>query len=260
MYYAMLHGDFQTVAYFTLRWNRSGGLRAMSAAMDAASGMSEERRARYVREREETLLGDAINVPYPELIGALGVPDLGAGFRAPVRSDVPTLLISGTLDGRTPVGNAEEVRPGLPNSTHLVLEGAGHSDPLFLSSPRILEVMTAFLEGEPIADEVITLPPVVFDPIERPEEVRLERETAARYAGVYPVPGTDMAITVDTAPGGLAVTFPGRGTFTFYPTSETTFAMREAAVEVTFLMDEAGRVRGLKGNAQGEPFEAVREE
>ncbi|NBC18811.1 MAG: alpha/beta fold hydrolase [Bacteroidetes bacterium] len=259
MVHDMLSGDFFLAAYLTRRMNRSGGLRAMSAAMDAASGMSAERRARYLRERDETLLGDAINFPYPDLADALGVPDLGPTFRAPVQSDVPVLLISGTLDGRTPVRNAEDVRAGFPNSTHLVLDGAGHSDPLFLSSPRILAMMKAFLQGEAVADTVITLPPVEFDPIETAEEVALERRQLTRYAGSYEVPGGDMEITVATFPEGLTITFSGRGTYRFYPTSETTFAMREAAVTVTFLLDEAGQVTGLQGNAQGESFEAVRQ-
>jgi pimeloyl-ACP methyl ester carboxylesterase len=165
-YHAMMQRHFSMAADLTLHMNRSGGLGAMSAAMDAASGISDARLEQYRRERRETLLSDAINFPYPEIIEALDVPDLGEAFRAPVQSDVPALLISGTLDGRTPVSNAEEVRPGLPNSAHLIIEGAGHSDPLFLSSPRILEVMQSFLRGEPVRDEVISLPPMEFRPIE----------------------------------------------------------------------------------------------
>ena len=165
-YHGMLQGNFARAAAYTLDMNRSGGLYAMSAGMDAASGISDARLRKYKRERRETLLSDAINFPYPELIETLGVPDLGEAFRAPVESDVPVLMISGTMDGRTPVSNAEDVRPGLSNSAHLIIKGAGHSDPLFLSSPRILEVMHAFFRGEGVRDEVISLPPIAFTPIE----------------------------------------------------------------------------------------------
>jgi hypothetical protein len=41
---------------------------------------------------------------------AWGSPDLGDDFRAPVKSNVLALFISGTLDARTPVSNAEEYR------------------------------------------------------------------------------------------------------------------------------------------------------
>ncbi|HJZ80103.1 MAG TPA: alpha/beta hydrolase [Pyrinomonadaceae bacterium] len=49
--------------------------------------------------------------------------------RPVAHSDVPALFISGTLDARTPISNAEEYRKGFPNSTHIVIENAVHSDP-----------------------------------------------------------------------------------------------------------------------------------
>ena len=81
-----------------------------------------------------------------------------AGFHAPVRSSAPVLLISGTLDARTPPANADEILRGLPNGNHLVIEGAAHSDPLFLSSPLILDRMQAFLRGEPVDLRPIVVP------------------------------------------------------------------------------------------------------
>ncbi|MEM1127590.1 MAG: alpha/beta fold hydrolase [Bacteroidota bacterium] len=162
-YLELLNGDFSSVAPTVFYGLRSGGFRAMPLVMDIASGISDERRLRIEAEREQTLLGDAINVPATyELAASLDLPDLGEAYRAPTVTDVPVLLISGTLDGRTPPRNAEEVRAGLPNSVHLILDGAGHSDPLFLSSPRIEAVMKAFLLGRPVYDEVVRLPPVTL--------------------------------------------------------------------------------------------------
>lgn len=143
-----------------MRWTR---MDAMAAAMDVASGITEARRERVEFETGTTLLGGAINFPYFAVHEALGVPDLGDDFRAPLETDIPTLFISGTLDGRTPVSNAEEVRQGFSDSIHLVIDGAGHSDPLFLSDPGILETMRAFLAEEELEDRVIQLPPMEFD-------------------------------------------------------------------------------------------------
>ncbi|MFW6077978.1 MAG: alpha/beta hydrolase [Gemmatimonadota bacterium] len=140
----MAAGDFSVVGGTT----GVGGLSAMPEAMDAASGMSPERAARYRRQDATLTLGGGDELINAAMAEALGVPDLGADFRAPVRSDAPVLFISGTLDGRTPVSNAEEVAAGFPNGRHLVIENAGHSDDLFLSSPRILEVMEAFMADE----------------------------------------------------------------------------------------------------------------
>lgn len=47
-------------------------------------------------------------------------------FQAPLRSDVPTLLMSGELDPVTPPRYADDVARGLSNSRHLVGAGQGH--------------------------------------------------------------------------------------------------------------------------------------
>jgi len=66
------------------------------------------------------------------------------------------------LDVRTPVSNAEEVRQGFPNSQHLIIEGAMHSDPLFLSSPKIKEVTLELMKGESLSTTRIILPALKF--------------------------------------------------------------------------------------------------
>jgi hypothetical protein len=45
----------------------------------------------------------------------------------------------------------------MPNAVSFVIEGAGHSDPLFLSSPKILETMKMFLRGEPIRERYVNV-------------------------------------------------------------------------------------------------------
>jgi pimeloyl-ACP methyl ester carboxylesterase len=109
-------------------------------------------------------LGGAYNCLTPELGEALGHPDLGPAFRAPIRSDVPVLLISGTLDGRTPVRNAEDVRRGFPNSAHLIVEGASHGYDLFFFTPKVQEVMREFLKGQPVSTSRVVLSTFPFLP------------------------------------------------------------------------------------------------
>ena len=134
--------------------------------MDCASGQTAARRERIRREAGDTLLADIANYVFPEVCAEWGTPDLGDAFRAPVNSNVPVLFISGTLDARTPVSNAEEYRAGFPNSTHLIIEGAVHSDPLFLSSPRIKDVLLEFMRGATVSTTRITLPPMKFAPLQ----------------------------------------------------------------------------------------------
>lgn len=49
------------------------------------------------------------------------------GFNAPLRSNVPALLLSGEIDPVTPPSYGEQVLKGLPNGRHLVLRGQGHN-------------------------------------------------------------------------------------------------------------------------------------
>ena len=142
--------------------SRPGLGSAMSFMMDCSSGISPERRRQIAREAKETLLGDLMDFPFLDVCDAWGNPDLGEDFRKPVKSAVPALFISGTLDVRTPVSNAEEVRRGFSTSSHLIIEGAMHSDPLFLSSPKIKDVMMEFMKGVPLSTTRIVLPALKF--------------------------------------------------------------------------------------------------
>ena len=111
------------------------------------------------------MLEDFFNIPFPEVCEHWNAPDLGDEFRSPLRSDVPVLFISGSLDARTPLSNAEEYRKGFANSAHIIIDGAVHSDPLFLSSPKIQEGMLEFLRGQAVTTTKITLPPMKFAPL-----------------------------------------------------------------------------------------------
>ncbi len=162
IYHAASKGDYAMVAEAWLNQTSQGFGSAMSYMMDCASGITPTRREGIAREAKETLLEDLTDVVIPAVCEEWGSPDLGDDFRAPVKSNVPMLFISGTLDARTPVSNAEEYRAGFTNSAHLIIEGAVHSDPLFLSSPKIKDVMLEFMRGVPVSTERIELPPFKF--------------------------------------------------------------------------------------------------
>ncbi len=68
---------------------------------------------------------------------------IDADFHAPLRSDVPVLLLSGTDDPVTPPGYAEQARGGFTHSLHVVLHGFGHGQ---LAAPCVDRVMAQFVE------------------------------------------------------------------------------------------------------------------
>jgi pimeloyl-ACP methyl ester carboxylesterase len=166
----MSKDDFSLAAQGWLNLSRGGSVgSAMAYMMDCASGVSADRRKQIACEAKLTLLGDVMDFPFPDVCDAWGDPDAGAAFRAPAKSSVPTLFISGTFDVRTPPTNAEEVRKGFPNSTHLIIDGAVHSDPLFLSSPQIKDVMLEFMKGQKLSTTYIALEPLKFAPLKPPQ-------------------------------------------------------------------------------------------
>ncbi len=168
---AMLHrlgqGDFLSLAK-RLYQIKSRGLRlsAMGIMMDGASGASEARLEQIRLEAETSPLGRVMNFPFPELGNAWGAPDLGPEFRAPVQSNRPVLIISGTMDARTPVRNGEELARGLPNSQHIIVTGAGHASSYLTSSPEIVDVMLGFLKGQSVPSLHLRGPELVFDEIQ----------------------------------------------------------------------------------------------
>jgi pimeloyl-ACP methyl ester carboxylesterase len=134
---------------------------AMSYATDCASLASPERLERIGRETESGMLGH-LDFPIPDVCPAWGVSPLPARDRSPVRSGLPTLFISGTLDGRTPPDNAEVVRKGFRESRHVLIEGAGHGDDLFVSSPDIEKLMVEYMRTGRVVKSRIVLPQLRF--------------------------------------------------------------------------------------------------
>jgi pimeloyl-ACP methyl ester carboxylesterase len=132
----------------------------MTYMMDLASGVSDER-ARKIREQiPGALLGNAINFPFddPDFQAVWAAPDLGPQFRAPIKSDVPVLFISGTLDGRTSLGDAEEVRRGFSRNAHIIVAGASHNP--YALTTGLRDAMLRFARGETVRDITLQVPPV----------------------------------------------------------------------------------------------------
>ncbi|MGO8949150.1 MAG: alpha/beta hydrolase [Ktedonobacterales bacterium] len=165
-YYAMSRGDYSWLGQEVLKLRRDWVGNAMSYCMDCASGVSPERAARIQREAGESLLGDAMDLPFPYVSAAWGIPDLGAEFRSPVVSDVPILFISGSLDGRTPPSNVEEIGTGFSDSRHVIVREGTHSSSKLVSISDVRALMDSFLRGETVADPRASMP-FTFAPLDR---------------------------------------------------------------------------------------------
>lgn len=161
-YREMAAGDFRRIGPLALmsrtRWRLGSAMKYM---MDLASYASPARLDRIRREERDALLGNAMNFPTMDLRKTWPRADLGDDYRKPVRSDVPTLLLVGDLDARTPIENAREIALGLTNSRVVTIENGAHQFDLF-GDPAIQPLLRDFLHDRPIAVERIRLAPIPF--------------------------------------------------------------------------------------------------
>jgi len=146
---ATLRGELAPASQASADW-RSGerGL-AMSLAMDCASWASPARLERLDREARTSTLGDAANLLVRAKCRSWPGVRLETDFHEPVQSGTPTLFISGGLDVRTPLENAEEVARGFPNSWHLVITDGAHDDDLLIRAPAVGDMIYRFFSGGP---------------------------------------------------------------------------------------------------------------
>ena len=99
--------------------------------------------ARQRAEMRRTFLGTAPLRDLQTVCGLWPRGPVAADFHAPLRSDVPVLLLSGGNDPITPPRYAAEAARGYPNSLSLVIPGMGHGQ---LLDPCIDRLMSRFIE------------------------------------------------------------------------------------------------------------------
>jgi len=149
---AMDQGAFEPIAgiiynnFIVSALAGKSSLSEMSTAMDAASGISQYRLAEFNAQAPTSIIGQAQNFPYPALFGSVDVPDLGEDFRSPFKTDVPTLVFTGTLDGRTFPEAHAEVMTNFNDVYQITIENGGHN--LFMIDPKVSEVIVEFFKGK----------------------------------------------------------------------------------------------------------------
>lgn len=244
--YRLERGDWTALALGAGQQRIGEMWNMMSAAMDCASGMSADWGRRIAEEAGSTLLADAINFPYPEVCDGVPVPDLGDDFRRPGKSQVPVLLISGSVDGRTPPTNAEEVLPGLANGKHLIVDGSGHD--IFMSSPKVGEAMQAFMRGGDLPFDRVELDPMEF--MAPRKVVAVADAVLERYAGNYQITEDQFRRVIKA--GNQLYTRRGEGgVLPIRPMSETRFFYEGSSTWLDFVLDEAGAVAGMEMHHDG---------
>lgn len=154
-------GDWSALGAWAQRRTREPiFLSPMALAMDMASGVSAERRARVAREAPGAILGDALGYPVLHDGGAMDDLVLGDDFRAPFRSDHEVLILSGELDGRTPVEENREVAAQFSRAVFVSIVNGGHS--AGMNTPPAQQRIRQFLATGTVDRAPIVLPPPVW--------------------------------------------------------------------------------------------------
>ncbi len=165
VYRAADAGEYRPIAGIIQQFFSPGTpmtMRAMPLAMDVASGIDSERLALVEKQATTALLGDYLNFPMPQLSATFPQLDLGDGFRKAPVSHVPTLLLTGTLDGRTYPESHQEATAGLDQLQTITIVNAGHN--LFMTTPEVTAAIERFMRREPAASPTILAPVPTFTP------------------------------------------------------------------------------------------------
>ena len=122
---SMAGGEFTELARVAARWRSSMAPPASIFTTRCASGSTPERELRIAEEAQTAALGNATDFAEERICRAWGVGMLPDAYRAPVRSSLPALFVTGTLDGNSPESNTAEVLRGFANGQHLRVFGGG---------------------------------------------------------------------------------------------------------------------------------------
>ena len=156
----LYEGDYDFAARGAVALRRLRLDDPMHYMMDCASGISAARAERIRQDTAQDLVG-RVNFEYETLCDVWNAPDLGAEFRSPVVSDIPTVVFHGTWDTSTPIENAREVVSTLSRGQLVEVVGGNHGAlyNLFEHWSPMNSRLSSFLRGEPVRFPAsVTLP------------------------------------------------------------------------------------------------------
>ena len=164
-FYTMDKGDYSILKnYAERRYNQLGqGVSGMSVMMDLFSGATKQRLAQIKKESKDSILGNAVNMLDLNIGDIWGNHDLGDDYRKPLKTNIRTLFVSGTMDSNTPTEQTEEIRKDFSKSSHLILQYGGHEDSL--PNKDVQKAIVEFLNGEEIGNRTLNQPKPKFKPI-----------------------------------------------------------------------------------------------
>jgi len=141
---SMTSGDYSDLVRWTIPFRLARPLNMMNLAMDCASFASRRRLDALNLQERSSLLGSAMNFPLPGICDEPGLPRLADSFREPLNTRIPTLLVSGTWDGRTPPSNATEIASTMAAAQLVTIPRASHG---LFQEREAIDALRRFIRG-----------------------------------------------------------------------------------------------------------------
>lgn len=164
LFHTIDHGDYSLL---TRRiepfYNGFQGRSPMANAVNCSMGWSAERLAKARRETPQALFSNLNLASTAEFCKAVGVSENSSASQPRLWNTLPALFISGSLDTVTTPFQAEEVRWGFPNSTHLIVENGGHET---LPSKEVQAVALDFFKGLDVRGRTVSFDKPKFVSVE----------------------------------------------------------------------------------------------
>ncbi|UII20478.1 alpha/beta hydrolase [Fulvivirga ligni] len=146
--YSINTGDYSLLTWFVQkRISFAIGLPGQGINQQLASGSSQARWSEIQKEAQESIFGNVVNFPFSAVKDHWPTIDLSFDPSIPIKSEIPTLFITGTLDCRTPVQQVEETIEGFVNAIHVQVENAGHEQAQW-DADVANKIVPTFLKGE----------------------------------------------------------------------------------------------------------------
>lgn len=155
-------GDYTQLAPMIAQFRASPfPVMPMTLATQAASGAPDEVEAQYLAEAEGSVPGQTMHFPVSDAFTIADfrrvmevAPDPFHARNRPFRH--PTLIVSGSLDGRTTLETQRRVAQDFSNAQQIVVFNGGHN--LLAASEGSVARIVEFLATGSTSDESITLP------------------------------------------------------------------------------------------------------
>jgi pimeloyl-ACP methyl ester carboxylesterase len=146
---SVANGDDRILTRFVENaWNglNTSSVQLMARSVNCSADRPSSRWAIATAEAATAPFGPAIDNAFltKRFCIAIGYPGPIKEFASPLRSRIPSLLITGELDATNPTENARDVATGLPNSTLLEVANVAHEA---LPVAAVQDVVMDFLRG-----------------------------------------------------------------------------------------------------------------